>query len=398
MYAQVFLLLNFFKQRDKVKPTVVPHTLTEYPTITIIVPCWNEEKTVVKTVQSLLSLDYPKDKITIKIIDDGSTDATWEIIQQFASCENVELIHKENGGKHTAMNLGIETATSEFISCLDADAFVNPDALKKMMTYFADSTVMSVSPSILVYQPATIYQKAQKVEYDMSVFVKKILGIISGIHVSPGPFSVYRKKVFDDLGLYRKAHNTEDMEIAYRMQVHGYKIEQCHDAYVYTVTPRTFKTLFKQRLRWIYGFINNSLDYRSYLFKPQYGAFSLFTVPAGMIALIGGLFGFFFITISFIRWIVTLIEHLQVINFSFAHISAPHFELFFINTSPMLFVMIILYTMLLGIILYGQKLSDQSPMPKMSLFYFMVVYTLMSPFWLIKAVYNTAFSRETSWR
>ena len=61
-------------------------------------------------------------------------------------------------------------------------------------------------------------------------------------------------KVFDDLGPYRKAHNTEDMEIAFRMQVNNLRIRQCNDAYVYTVGPKNIPTLFKQRLRWIFGF------------------------------------------------------------------------------------------------------------------------------------------------
>ena len=112
-----------------------------------------------------------------------------------------------------------------------------------------------------------------------------MLGFLGAIHVTPGPLTIFRKKVFDDLGPYRHAHNTEDMEIAYRMQKNHYKIEQCNDAYVYTNTPETIIKLYKQRLRWIYGFINNTIDYRKILFRKKYGNFSLFILPANIISI-----------------------------------------------------------------------------------------------------------------
>ncbi len=398
VYGQVFLLLVFFRERKKVRTTKIPTEQQEYAGVTIIVPCWNEEKTVAKTVESLLALDYPKDKYTIKIIDDGSTDKTWEVIQQYANHPNIELIHKENGGKHTAMNLGIETSKDDFIACLDADAFVDNDALKKMMTFFVDPSVMSVSPSILVYKPKTVFQKAQKVEYDMAVFVKKMLGLISGIHVSPGPFSIYRKKVFIDLGLYRKAHNTEDMEIAYRMQINGYRIEQCHDAFVHTVTPSTLKTLFKQRLRWMYGFINNTIDYRSYILRPKYGAFSMFTVPLGVMALFGTLAMFFVALYAFVKGAILFFEKASAIGFQLPVFNGFQFDAFFFDARPITFIMVVLYLLLVGIALYGQKMRNERPIPKLSFMYFIIVYSVLGPFWLLQAMYNSVFSRETAWR
>ena len=114
---------------------------------------------------------------------------------------------------------------------------------------------------------------------------KKCLGFGSN-QCDSGPLDDFRKKVFDDLGPYAHGHNTEDMEIAYRMQKNEYKIEHCNDAFVYTNTPTTIKKLYKQRLRWIYGFINNTIDYRSVLFKKRYGNFALFTLPTGVVSIL----------------------------------------------------------------------------------------------------------------
>ena len=102
---------------------------------------------------------------------------------------------------------------------------------------------------------------------------------MGALYVTPGPFSIFRKKVFDDLGNYRHAHNTEDMELAMRMQAHHYKIVNCHKAYVHTIAPYNLHHLYKQRLRWTYGFLKNALDYRFLFFKKKYGNLGLFIMP-----------------------------------------------------------------------------------------------------------------------
>jgi len=89
-------------------------------------------------------------------------------------------------------------------------------------------------------------QNAQKAEYNMGVYLKKMLCFLGAINVTPGPMTIFKKKVFNDLGVYRYGHNTEDMEIAYRMQKNHYKIEHCNDAYVYTDTPGTIRKLYRQ--------------------------------------------------------------------------------------------------------------------------------------------------------
>jgi cellulose synthase/poly-beta-1,6-N-acetylglucosamine synthase-like glycosyltransferase len=397
IYAQVFLFLIFITRRKDIVRTVIPVNGFNYPEVTIIVPCWNEENTVSKTVQSLVDLDYPKDKLKILLIDDGSTDKTFEKMNTFKNVPNISIIQKENGGKHTAMNLGIQSSKTEFIGCLDADAFVDSDALKKIITYFKNEKVMAVSPSIVVHNPRNIIEKAQKVEYHMSVFIKKVLGLVGGIHVTPGPFSIYRRKVFQDLGLYKKAHNTEDMEIAYRMQVNGYKIEQCHDAFVSTVTPRTAYKLYRQRIRWIYGFINNSIDYRKYLFKPKLGVFSIFTVPSAVISLALALYLTSFSIVSATEFIRDTFVQAQVSGVLSLY-STPTFDWFFIDTSPVAMTTSIIYIMVLVSILIGQRMSKAKPIPGISFVWFMMVYALIGPFWILRAVFNTIFTRRTSWR
>lgn len=401
LYVQVFLLLVFLDNKKEIVLTDIHSTGVDFPPVTIIVPCWNEGETVAGTLDSLLTLDYPQNKLTIKVIDDGSTDNTWEVLKRYKDIPQIELIQKKNeGGKHHAVNFALETTTTDIVGCLDADSFVEKDTLKKLMVHFNDPEVMAVSPSILVYKPENFIQKAQNVQYDMAVFLKKIIGTINGIHVTPGPFSFYRTKVFHTIGFYKKAHNTEDMEIAYRMQINKMKIAQCHDAFVYTVVPKTIKTLYKQQLRWIYGFINNTIDYRKYLFKKEYGAFSTFTVPWGIMGFTSVVVFFFISLISMLANVWHSIQKLLATDFFLPSFSVNNFnvDLFFIDSRPLTFITLLLTLSVFGMVLIGMRMRQKRPIPNISFIYFIIIYSIVGPFWMLKAVYNTLFSKETAWR
>jgi len=398
VYVQIFFLMTFLEKRRHIVHNPKNLELFRYPTVTIAVPCYNEKDTIERTVNSLLSLDYPKDKMTIFLIDDGSKDNTWEIIQRFDNGKNVRAFHKENGGKHTALNLALKKNTSEFFGCLDADSFVHDQALKRILKYFeTDPKTMAVAPSIVVYNPKNIIQSAQKVEYDMAIYTKKMLGFMGGIHVTPGPFSIFRRKVFDDLGPYHKAHNTEDQEIALRMQENGYKIDHCPDAFVYTNTPNSVMKLYRQRLRWIYGFIKNLIDYRRLLFKKKYGSVAIFTLPSGIISVLGVILLSTTVVINIVKFISVKIVQVQTIGFSSLFHFGYKFEWFFVNTKAVLFLSVILYILVITSVLIGRKMSEGKVSFSISILYFIIIYSVIAPFWMLRAIYNAIFSKESSW-
>ena len=398
VYVQIFFLLTFLEKRRHIVHNPDNLELSKYPSVTIAVPCYNEEATIDKTVKSLLSLDYPKNKIKILLVDDGSKDNTWNIIKSFEDGINVFAFKKENGGKHTALNLALENTTSEFFGCLDSDSLVHPQALKRILKYFErDPRTMAVAPSIIVYNPKNILQYAQNVEYDMSIYTKKMLGFMGGIHVTPGPFSIFRKKVFDDLGNYHKAHNTEDQEIALRMQEHGYKIDHCPDAYVYTNAPDSVMKLYRQRLRWIYGFIKNLIDYRRLLFKKKYGAVAMFTLPSGLISVFGVIFLFANIVGNIIKFIYNKIIQIQTVGFSHIFNFNYKFDWFFVSTKAALLFSIILYILVIISVMIGRKMAEGKTGFSFSILYFVIIYSIIAPFWVLRAIYNAIISKESSW-
>ncbi|MDE2399651.1 MAG: glycosyltransferase family 2 protein [Patescibacteria group bacterium] len=402
VYAQVFFLVTFLENRKKIVIREGKIKLATYPAVTIVVPCWNEERTVYKTVRSVLNLNYPKDKLKIFLIDDGSTDGTLSIIQKFSKYPNVKVFHKENGGKYTALNLGLENTETDFFGGLDADSFAEPESLMRIMSYFEnDPSIMAVAPSVTVDNPKTFIQHAQKTEYYMGVYLKKMLSFLGAINVTPGPLTIFRKKVFDDLGPYHHGHNTEDMEIAYRMQKNHYKIEHCNDAYVYTNTPKTVMKLYRQRLRWIYGFINNTLDYRDVLFRKKYGNFSIFTLPTGVISIFSVSYLFGNMVYNLGDFIYTKFIFFRTVGF---HFGSPgkfisKFDPFFINTQALVFLVIVIYALVIFAMIFGKRMADQKWSFSFSMLYFFPVFSIIAPFWLLKAVYNTILTRHPpAWR
>jgi cellulose synthase/poly-beta-1,6-N-acetylglucosamine synthase-like glycosyltransferase len=190
------------------------------------------------------------------------------------------------------------------------------------------------------------------------------------------------------------------MEIAYRMQTNNYKISHCYDAYVYTNSPSTIKKLYKQRLRWIYGFINNTLDYRRALFNKKYGNFAIFTLPTGLISMsaIGYLFGKMvygaghFIYLKFIQ-IQTIGFHLPSL-----HASMYSFDPFFISVNMSLFLVIMIYLCVAFAVMFGRYMSAEGFKPSFGMVYFLIIFRIVAPFWILKAMYNTLMSRTPEWR
>ena len=110
------------------------------------------------------------------------------------------------------------------------------------------------------------------------------MSLLDCVHVSPGPFSIYRRSILDIIGYFDTKNLVEDMEITLRAQNHHYRIVQSFDGIVYTHTPKTYKGFYKQRNRWYKGTILNMINYRKMIFNKKYGDFGLVMMPWVMIA------------------------------------------------------------------------------------------------------------------
>jgi biofilm PGA synthesis N-glycosyltransferase PgaC len=397
LYFEVFLFLSFMERRPTGKSSARPK---RYPSVAIVVPAHNEERTLEQTIRTLLGLEYPKDKLEIIIVDDGSTDSTRAIgealAKQYAA---VRFYHKANGGKYTALNFAIERTQAELVGCLDADSFVSPDALvETIKTFEQNADAYAVIPAMQVYKPKKALELMQAVEYTFGIFVKKMFDNLAAISVLPGPFSIYRREVFSIVGPFRHAHNTEDMEIAFRMHEHGLKICNAHTALVFTTVPSTVRALVKQRTRWSQGFLQNTRDYAHMLGRPRYGNFGTLTLPFGVAMFAGALYTFGFLFYSITASLVRRAADIYATGIPpTLELALPRLDWFFIETGTMTFVALTVMTLTFVAILIGRRIGDTGIGFKSFAMYFMI-YGFVVPLWLGRAAWGAILARESSWR
>jgi cellulose synthase/poly-beta-1,6-N-acetylglucosamine synthase-like glycosyltransferase len=399
LYVEVFILINYFEYKYKStneESTIKKSTKEgDLPSVSVVVPVWNEENTVLKTIFSILKLNYPKNKLKIFIVDDGSTDNTWRVIQRFRNNKQIKLIQKENGGKHTAVNHALEMVDTDLVGCLDADSFVHPEALRRIVAKFEDPEVMAVTPSIKVFNADGFLGLIQKAEYIFGIFLRKTFSYMNAIYITPGPFSIFRKSVFDTIGGYQKAHNTEDMEIAMRMQRNNMKIENVHNAFIYTVAPTTLRGLYKQRLRWVYGFIKNAIDYRDMFFKPQYGHLGMVVLPAAGFSLISTLYFFGAMALDMLNGLFLKIQEIYTVGLNF---KGFNFDLFYVNTDIIAIVSVVAVLGTFFIIFTSRNLAEEKHRFGLDSVLFLMFYTFLAPLWMSRAIFNVVFSKGTKWR
>lgn len=379
--------------------------ISNWPEVTIIMPMWNEENNIGPTLESLQKLDYPKDKLHLIVVDDGSTDNSYEVAKKYQKTMKFKLLKQKNGGKFTALNHGLKYVKTPFFACLDVDGFVEEKAVKHIMSEFDEERVAAVMPVMKVAEKKTLLQKVQWLEYILNIFLKYLIGKLDCIHVTPGPLSTYRTDVVRELGYFKEAHKTEDLEIALRLQNHHYKLRQSIDAVIYTKCPSTVKGFISQRTRWYQGTLLNIIDYRHFIFNKKYGEFGYFYIP--LVAITGFLsfLGVFVLSYLFFKEIYFLIRrmimtgfdiptYLSNLSFSFGILDFNYLTIF---TSFVLFGLIFVYIWL-SFTSIGESMNLRKALKSSVMFlYFFFIYKFIVAYVWLKVFYRVLFKRENKW-
>ncbi|MFA6022853.1 MAG: glycosyltransferase [Candidatus Pacearchaeota archaeon] len=403
VYFGLFLgFFYLFAFLNKVKEKEPEFKETGVPKVSIIIPAYNEEKGIACTIESALNLNYPKNKLEVIVVDDGSKDKTYEIASQFVK-KGIKLFTKPNGGKGTALNLGIKNSTGEVIVTMDADnTRVNIDALKHMVSYFSNPNIVCVAPVMAVYKPKGILQKVQQVEYLFGIFLRKVFYNLNSIHVTPGAFSAYRKSFFKKYGGFDENNLTEDLEMALRIQYHNYGIANSTNAIVYTVTPNTFVSLLKQRRRWFAGLAKNLVHYNK-LFSIKYKELGTIILPSAVFGVIIGVTLTPYVLIKSMINMGRQFNYWQSINYQIT--SSSNFYLFSLSkyfwttiTDPKIFFLTVTLLVFVGYLLFARIKLKEALNVKLSFVFFMVFYTLLFALWWTVSIFYMVFNRKISWR
>jgi peptidoglycan-N-acetylglucosamine deacetylase len=400
LVATTFYIIGYHQDKKKKK---LLFSDAELPKVSIIIPAYNEEKSIERTIESIIKSDYPKSKFEIIIVDNNSRDKTVQIIKKMQEKYNgLKFYHEKKQGKGSALNLGIKKARGDIIFSMDADTFVDTQSVKEMTRYFKNPEVMSVTPSMLIHKPKGILQRIQQAEYLFGLFIRKAFTSVNAIHVTPGAFSAYRKSFFEKHGMYDEDNITEDLEMSLRIQYYGYTIEYSPEAPAYTIAPDKIKTLTIQRRRWYVGLMRNTWKYKK-IISPKYGDLGVFVLPIAWISIFFSVFVINYFLFKIIIDAKKELVFLRSVNFDFTSIlgvSRYTIERLLFNTfSNPIIIFFLFFVIVLGIYMKfaTKKVGKVKGLPITVALYFLFFATLFGFWWTVSIIY-TLLNKKVSWR
>jgi peptidoglycan-N-acetylglucosamine deacetylase len=226
------------------------------PAVAVLVPAYNEEKVIERTVRSVLDSDYRT--LRVIVIDDGSNDATLSVTHAAFPKEiaegRVTVLTKPNAGKAAALNYGLEQVPEEIFVGIDADTIIAPDAVSRLVPHFADSKVAAIAGNAKVGNRVNLWTRWQALEYITSQnFERRALNTLNAVSVVPGAIGAWRTSAVLAAGGYQHDTVAEDADLTMALLQAGYWVNYEDRALAYTEAPTTANGLMRQRFRWSFG-------------------------------------------------------------------------------------------------------------------------------------------------
>ncbi len=272
----VLALVHRMRIDGRTPPLAFPE---DGPIVSVLIPCFNEEKVIAASVARILASRWPQ--LEVIVLDDGSKDATAQIVRDAYSNEpRVTLLSFENGGKARALNRGLEHARGDIVVALDADTLFPSDTIAKLARWFADPKVGAVAGNAIVGNRVNIVTRWQALEYVTAQNLeRRALAALGAVTVVPGAVGAWRKQALLDLGGYPPDTLAEDQDLTLAVQRAGWRVEFDPEARAYTEAPDTVAGLLKQRFRWSFGTLQCLWKHRAGLFNPKRPVLGFVALP-----------------------------------------------------------------------------------------------------------------------
>ncbi len=240
------------------------------PSVTVIVPAFNEEKVIERTVRSVLSSSYSR--LRVIVVDDGSSDSTTDVVREKFSPEieagHLVLLTKVNGGKASALNYGLMHADSDIYVGIDADTVIAPDAVSQLVPHFANSRVGAVAGNTKVGNRVNLWTRWQALEYITSQnFERRALNVFGAVTVVPGAIGAWRTAAVRAAGGYPVDTVAEDADLTMALLERGWLVTNEDRALAFTEAPSTARGLMRQRFRWSFGVLQAVWKHRHAMSK-----------------------------------------------------------------------------------------------------------------------------------
>ncbi len=384
LYFLLLSLVLYFHNKQKLMH--IPPINGKY-FLSILIPAFNEEKTIESTIKSVFESDYKFLKEVI-VINDGSSDNTLKIAKSLQKkYPKLLVIDKKNSGKADSLNYAIKFVKGDFIAIIDADSYPEKQAFSRMMGYFNDVKVGAVTAACTPINRETFLGRLQSIEYKVIAFTRKLLEFIDSIYVAPGSLSVYRKTAFDEIGGFDKTNMTEDIESTWHILKNGWKVRMCLAAKVKTTVPTKFSAWWKQRVRWTVGGFQVIKKYIKYIFRK--GMFGYFVIPFFSFGLTIGIVGLgMFVYI----WATKLLKNIEILLYK-VNANVTIMSLSDMNITPtllnyfgiVLFVLFLIFTLF---VLFGMKDKFLKNENIFEIIIYMTLYLITYPFMITWSIYK----------
>jgi peptidoglycan-N-acetylglucosamine deacetylase len=249
-------------------------------TVSVVVPGYNEEKVICRTVESLLQQEPPV--LEVVCVDDGSTDRTLAVLRErFEGHARVRIFTKQNGGKSSALNLGFQEARGEFVVALDSDTVFQQDTVQLLCAPFSDPRVAAVAGNAKVGNRINTLTRWQALEYVTAQNLERRAWDLAGaVPVVPGAVGAWRRAEVLKAGGFHEDTLAEDTDLTLRLIALGHRVVYAERALAFTEAPETAKALLKQRFRWTYGVLQACWKHKGRLLRPSGGVLGWLILPA----------------------------------------------------------------------------------------------------------------------
>lgn len=395
VFLSAFYMSVYSEKREDMRQEF--ETPDSWPSVSILVPAYNEESVVSDSLENLLNIDYPNLKVIF--VDDASTDSTLEKAREFRYDEKLEVVTlDENRGKAGALNAGLEHADTELTAVQDADSVIDEDLLETAVSRMAaEDDTGGVIARIRPLNRDSFVRKLQVVEYMVTNFHRKLMSAVDILDITPGAFSIYQTKDLKDVGGFDVGNLTEDQDMAWRLRKMGRSIRMVYSAKSNTELPSNFRDLKGQRVRWARGYMHNMRKHSEILFSSKYGWFSRFHVPVQFAAAILSVFGLGLISYGLLQGLYDMFIRVSSVGFTF---SLPQMNLI---EAVLSFQWKVYTPLILGLFVTGALVREayneagrSIEHPFALLFYFFALFFMKAVFWST-ALFKELFRSTKSW-
>jgi cellulose synthase/poly-beta-1,6-N-acetylglucosamine synthase-like glycosyltransferase/peptidoglycan/xylan/chitin deacetylase (PgdA/CDA1 family) len=254
--------------------------LDHTPAVSILVPAYNEAVGIERAVRSLAASDYAG-PFEVVVIDDGSTDATPDIVEALAhTLAGVRLIRQANAGKAAALNRGLAATRSEIVVTVDGDTIFEADSLTHLVQRFREPDVGAISGNTKVGNRHGLLGRWQHIEYVMGFNLdRRMYEVLGATPTVPGAIGAFRRTALADIGGVSGATLAEDTDITLDVGRAGWQVVYAGGARAWTEVPSTVRGLYRQRQRWAYGTFQSIWKHRAAVRRPHEGRIGTRAIP-----------------------------------------------------------------------------------------------------------------------